>query len=350
MAPEKYKNIQVLTDVPADQLDLTMRYISAAVGMQCTNCHVRDQATGEFSYEKDDIRAKATAREMIKMVKGINAGNYGVNVSCATCHNGKNRPPGLPLTTVATPDELAAIAARAGGPGAAPAAGQPGGARGQAQQPPAPPLDDVVGKYIAAIGGQAAIDKLQSRVMSGTLTNRTGQNIAFTIEEKGSKYRETQQFQPTPVTRGYDGAAGWQQSGTIVMDVNGFLLQQTLRTADLRMAADLKTRYSNLAAGRPARLDGKDVNLLTGSPAAGVTERLYFDATSGLLVRRTIATRTPLGTLNEQVDYADYRDVAGVKMPFEIKRTNWNTLDTLKIVDVKPNAQVDDARFQKPSK
>jgi len=66
------------------------------------------------------------------------------------------------------------------------------------------------------------------------------------------------------------------------------------------------------------------------------------------MVRRSISTRTPMGTLNEQVDYADYRDVAGVKMPFEIRRTNWNTLDTLKIADVKPNAQVDDARFQKP--
>ena len=97
------------------------------------------------------------------------------------------------------------------------------------------------------------------------------------------------------------------------------------------------------------RLDGTtDVNVLTGLSAAGVTERLYFDATSGLLVRRSISTRTPMGTLNEQVDYADYRDVAGVKMPFEIRRTNWNTLDTLKIADVKPNAQVDDARFQKP--
>jgi len=349
MAPEKYKNIKVLTDVPADQLDLTMRYVSAAVGMNCTNCHVRDQATGVFSYEKDDIRTKQTAREMMKMVKGINAGNYGVTVSCATCHNGKNRPPGLTLATVASPDELAAIAARAGGPGAAQPAGQPGGARGQAPQTPAPPLDDVVGKYVTAMGGQAAIDKLQSRVMSGTMTNRTGQNIAITIEEKGNKYRETQQFQPTPVTRGYDGSVGWLQSGTILMDVNGFLLQQTLRTADLKLPVDLKTRYSNLTAGRPTRLDGKtDVNLLTGSPAPGVTERLYFDAASGLLIRRTISTRTPLGSLNEQVDYADYRDVAGVKMPFEIKRTNWNALDTLKIVDVKPNAQIDDSRFTKP--
>jgi hypothetical protein len=132
-----------------------------------------------------------------------------------------------------------------------------------------------------------------------------------------------------------------------------------LRNADLGLPLHLKDRYQNLTAGRPARLAGAtpgspavDVNLLTGSPAQYVTERLYFDATSGLLVRRTITTSaTPAslrGSLNEQIDYGDYRDVAGVKIPFEIKRTNWNTLDTLKIVDVKPNAQVNDATFAKP--
>src|SRR5690349_761003 len=73
MAPEKYKNIQVLTNVPADQLDLTMRYVSAAVGLPCVSCHVQDASTGEFAYEKDDKRNKQTARTMMKMVNAINA-------------------------------------------------------------------------------------------------------------------------------------------------------------------------------------------------------------------------------------------------------------------------------------
>jgi len=53
LAPEKYKDIQVLKDVPADQLDLTMRYFVAATGLNCSNCHQRDQATGEFNYPAD---------------------------------------------------------------------------------------------------------------------------------------------------------------------------------------------------------------------------------------------------------------------------------------------------------
>jgi hypothetical protein len=50
----------------------------------------------------------------------------------------------------------------------------------------------------------------------------------------------------------------------------------------------------------------------------------------------------------EQFDYSDYKDVAGVKMPFTIKRTSWNAVDTLTIADIKPNAQIDDAKFARP--
>jgi Photosynthetic reaction centre cytochrome C subunit len=119
MAPEKYKNIQVLMNVPADQLELTMRYVSAAVDMECVSCHVQDATTGEFAYEKDEKRNKQTARQMMKMVNAINAGGFGINVACATCHAGHNQPVGLPLAEMMTPDEVAqmnAAAARGAAP------------------------------------------------------------------------------------------------------------------------------------------------------------------------------------------------------------------------------------------
>src|SRR6478752_4406157 len=77
LAPEKYKNIQVLTDVPAAQLDDTMQFFMAATGISCAGCHVRDQATGQFSYALDTQRSKQTARRMIQLVKTVNAGDFG---------------------------------------------------------------------------------------------------------------------------------------------------------------------------------------------------------------------------------------------------------------------------------
>ena len=133
-------------------------------------------------------------------------------------------------------------------------------------------------------------------------------------------------------------------------------MQQAIKLNDLGRPVQLKTRYTNLTSGRPTRLPAStptgtpvDVNLIQGNTAENVTERLYIDASSGLLLRRQIITRTPLnGSLTETVDYSDYKPVAGVMMPFTIKRTNWNTLDTLTVVDVKPGAQIDDARFARP--
>jgi len=359
LAPEKYKNIQVLTDVPAAQLDDTMQFFMAATGISCAGCHVRDQATGQFSYDLDTQRSKQTARRMIQLVKTVNAGDFGARINCATCHQGRNQPAGLQPAMPLTADQIAALAARAGGPPAGAGAGGAGrgapGGGGGGNAPAAPPLDDVIAKYVTAMGGQAAIEKLTSIVMTGTLVNRANQSVGVTIEQKGLKYRESTDG-PQATTWGFDGTDGWVQGGGLVADLSGFRLRQATKLSDLGRPVQLKTRYTNLTSGRPTRLPAStpagtpvDVDLIQGNITDNVTERLYFDASSGVLLRRQIITRTPLnGSLTETIDYSDYKPVAGVMMPFTIKRTNWNTLDTITIVDVKPGAQIDDARFAKP--
>jgi hypothetical protein len=205
------------------------------------------------------------------------------------------------------------------------------------------------------MGGQAAIEKVTSIVMTGTLVNRANQSTNITIEQKGDKYRESTDGQQA-TTWGFDGTNGWVQGGGLVADLSGFRLRQATKLNDLGRPVQMKTRYTNLTAGRPTRLPAAtpggtptEVNLVQGNLADNVTERLYFDASSGLLLRRQMVTRTPLnGSLTETIDYSDYKPVAGVTVPFTIKRTNWNTLDTITITAVKPGASIDDARFAKP--
>jgi hypothetical protein len=201
---------------------------------------------------------------------------------------------------------------------------------------------------MTALGGRAAVDKLQSLVMSGTVTNRAGQDLAFTIEEKGDKYRESIQAQPAPTTRAFDGSAGWLQSGATLSNLGDFRLQEALRISDLGRALSIKDRYKGLRGARPPQIDGKTVIAMTGELSASVSETLVFDTTSGLLLRRIVVTKTPVGNLPEQIDYSDYRDVVGVKLPFMIKRATWEALDSFKVVDVKPNGQIADTRFAKP--
>lgn len=367
MAPEKYKDIQVLTDVPADQLDVTMRYFVAATGIQCAGCHFREETTNEVIFDRD-ARGKSTARQMIGLVKTVNAGSFGARINCGTCHAGRNQPAGLQAAQMMTDTEIAAMAAQmaaqaarqggagpAGDRGAAPQAG-PGG---RGNQTPPPPVDDVINKYLDALGGQAAVAKVTSRVMTGTVTNRMKQSMAFTIEEKGDKFHETIASSPAPLTVGFDGAAGWVQNGDHASDLTGFQLQMALRMADLGLPLHLKDHYTTVTASRPSRLPGSTpgapaaaVNVLQGqTPAQYLTDSFYFDSTTGLLLRRRIVTRTGVnGSLVEQYDYADYRDVSGVKMPFEITHSNWNTFDTFKVAGVKANTNIGDGTFVKPGR
>jgi hypothetical protein len=364
MAPEKYKDIQVLTDVPADQLDVTMRYFVAATGLQCAGCHFRDPTTNEVIFDHD-ARGKSTARQMIGLVKSVNAGSFGVRINCGTCHAGRNQPAGLQAAQMMTDSEIAAMvamaardaaAASAGDRGAAPPSAGPGG---RGNRPPPPPVDDVINKYVDALGGQAAVAKITSRVLTGTVTNRMKQSMAFTIEEKGDKFHEAIASSPAPMAVGFDGAAGWAQSGDHASELTGFPLQQALRMAVLGLPLHLKDRYTTVTAAQPTRLaastpggQGPAVNVLQGqTPAQYLTDQFYFDATTGLLLRRRIVTRTGVnGSLVEQYDYADYRDVNGVKMPFEITHSNWNTLDTFKVASIKANPNIADGTFVKPGR
>ena len=87
-AGERFKNIKVLNDMPADQLGKVMNIFSASLGVECSFCHVPN------AFEKDDKPEKLTARKMIKMTFDINKDNFNnrPEVSCNTCHSGHEHP------------------------------------------------------------------------------------------------------------------------------------------------------------------------------------------------------------------------------------------------------------------
>jgi len=213
----------------------------------------------------------------------------------------------------------------------------------------------VLNKYVEALGGRPALEKLQSRTITGTYVTRGNVSIPFTIEEKGAKYRETDQLAAGAQIIGFDGQAGWLVAGAnAAIDLEGFPLKLLTRLAELKRPLTFKDQYQNLQSTR-ARLTMSagatpiDTSMVQGVPSPGVTERFYFDAESGLLVRRQITTRTPLnGTLTETFDYSNYRAVGGVMTAHTIKRTNWVSLDTFTVTDIKANPAIDDSRFGKP--
>jgi photosynthetic reaction center cytochrome c subunit len=350
-AGEHYKNIQVLKNIPADQLPNAMQYVAASLGVQCGFCHV--QGPDGWHYASDDKPTKATARKMMQMVNSINAANYDITVSCATCHHGRNEPERTPpLATELTPEQASRMERQRGpgAPGAARGAGQPGPAQAQAGgrgQRPTESVDDVLTKYVQALGGPEAWAKAKTVVMQGTQTSRDLRTTPVKIDEKiTGEYRIDLESPQGPVSRVSDGKTTWFVAGGNTRPMEGLQAQQASRLADFGLPVTAKQKYSDLSAQRYANIDGANSIVLTGGTADGVTEQLYFDRDSGVLLRRVISTRTPLGSLVEQIDYSDYRDVSGVKLPFQVHHATWNQTNTLKFSDVKLNVPLDDSLFK----
>lgn len=380
-AAEYYKNIKILKDLPAEQLPVSMQFIAASLGVGCDFCHVTGPQGG---FDRDEKKPKETARKMLQMVEAINTQQFEgrQQVNCTTCHHGNNRPDrNTVVATEMTSGEAAAAqraaAARQGGPGrGGPGEGGPGrgappadaargqqppagagapagrGAQGDPAEPPPPAesVDDVLNKYVQALGGREALVQAKTRVMKGTATARDLQQTPITVQEKVTgEYRIDTEGRQGVQSRVFDGKSAWVQMPNGVREVEGLNAQQIRRLADLGLPLDAKQRYQNLRAARYGSIDGAPAIVLTGSPAQNVTEWLQFDRSSGLLLRRNIFTRTPLGQLQEQVDYSDYRDVSGVKLPFQVRYATWNNVSTQRFTDVKLNAPIEDAQFAKPA-
>src|SRR2546426_8647967 len=97
-----------------------------------------------------------------------------------------------------------------------------------------------------------------------------------------------------------------------------------------------------------ASFENKDVTVLQGTNPRQPPVNLYFDD-KGFLVRLVRFVDTAIGRIPTQIDYADYRDVAGIKMPFKITSTWTDGQATVELTDVQANVNIDAAKIARPA-
>ena len=323
---QKYKNIQALKGLPASQMRAMMNYISASTGMTCAECHVK---TGDqWAFEKDDNNHKVIARRMITMTMEINKASFNgrTQVTCYTCHQGHDHPMHVP-------------------PLAAPKA--PEAAAGAAPKP-----DEILAKYVQAIGGKEAIEKVKTRVIKGVSVAANGQNFPLEINFAGTdKYALSVALPQGATTQKFVTSAGWLKNSREdrAMDASDIIRAKSLAWS--LEPAQLKEPFMRLGAAGSEKVGDKDCWVLQGRLQDGRRVRFSFDKASGLLLRRVIQIVTVIGIDPEQTDYDDYRDVDGVKVPHTITTSyldrNYNS--TRKFTEVKHNAKVDEALFNLPA-
>ena len=332
------KNIQVLKGLPQSQLIPVMNFFATSLGVKCTYCHVNKD--GVWAFDSDEKPEKKTAREMITMVQGINKTNFrgNIDVSCYTCHRGRTQPSGVPQFPL---------------PEATPRPENPAGGNAAAPKETMPTADQVLDKYVSALGDVAAIEKLTSRTMKGTWLASNGATVGYEVYQVAPSrvYAVLNTPRQGVIERGFNGTVGWEKSQRGVRELEGDQLAYLLRYPGPINGAKLKGMFTRVGFGGKDKIDGRDVYVLRATTADNKRERLFFDAQTGLLVRRLSLLPTMIGVIPEQVDYDDYRDVDGVKMPFTIKISalDQNYAATIKFTEIKLNVPVDDAKFNKPA-
>jgi len=326
-AEQEYKNITQLKGTPADQLVPAMQFISSSLGVECNFCHVQGKM------DADDKPQKKTARDMMAMTAAINTNAFHGQrqVTCYSCHHGSQRPTNAP--PVLDSDAPQRSEARP-----APPAGT------------APTAADILDKYVAALGGTDAIKKINSRVMKGSI-HAGGSDTPIELFTKAPNKRiSISHMGDRESITAFDGTVGWLGStGRTPREMSPAESEAAGLDAEFALALRLKEMFQQLRPGRPEEINGVQCVSLFGTRQGKPPVRFYFDAKTGLLQRLVRYGETPMGRNPTQIDYADYREVDGVKIPFRWTLSRPNGRFTIQIAEAKANVPVDDAKFAKPS-
>ncbi|HLY17836.1 MAG TPA: c-type cytochrome [Bryobacteraceae bacterium] len=327
IAEQQFKNIQVLQGTPADQVFPAMQYISASLGVECEFCHV------EGKFDADDKPNKKTARKMITMTLAINKDSFNARkeVTCYTCHRGNNDPVGTPpvVTTDAEPEHAKEAAA--------PAAGATRSA------------DQMIERYMAAVGGAEALHKITSRVSKGNISFGGHETpIELFAKAPDKRMSITHSANGDSITA-FDGHGGWLgNTGRPAREMSGQEAEAARLDADFYLATHLKEIFSGFRVGRPDKIGDHPAYTLICLREGQPPVRLYFDESSGLLLRQVRYTDTPIGRSPTQIDYADYREIDGVKVPFRWTLSRVNGRFTIQMNEAQQNVPIEDAKFTKP--
>ena len=342
LAEQAFKNVQALKGISAADFMGTMGIMTAALGFDCSECHVA-AGTDKVDWAADTPR-KVIARRMVNMVTTINQTNFSGRqlVTCWTCHRGRDKPVVTPAIDLVygmptlEPDDLV-----------------------PASVPGLSKADDIVDKYLQALGGPERLAGITSFTATGTSVGFGGfggggavQIFAKAPDERSTIIEFQQATGRDASIRSFDGKIGWIKTPLTVLgeyQVSGNELDGARLDAQLAFPSQIKRVLTNLRTLEPATINDRDVDVVQANGPGRLFATLYFDKQTHLLARMVRYSSSPIGRMPTQVDYADYRDVNGVKMPFRFTFAWLDGRDAFQLNDVKVNVPIDPAKFGRPT-
>jgi hypothetical protein len=254
-------------------------------------------------------------------------------VTCFTCHHGQSHPEKIPVVLQAKA-ETASKNTPAN------------------EKSSLPEVDQVLNKYVDALGGKTAIEKMRTRIKKGTIVAHLLPSSPIEILQQSPD--KVLQVITTPkgvITQGYNGAAGWVADPRGVRPLDGVALAALKLEADFYRDLHLPERYLRMTVTAREKIGEREAYVVEATTREHTTEKLYFDVQTGLLLRWVKFIETMIGSIPETTDYDDYRAVDGVKIAFKRHREQLQGFEasTLTFSEIKSNVEIDQARFEKPA-
>lgn len=353
LADQVFKNVQVLKGTSVDDFIETMGLMTAALQFDCSDCHV-GAGTNRVDWAADTPQ-KVTARKMVTMVAQINRDNFGGRqvVTCWTCHRNRDRPLVTPTmeTIYGTPGlESDDVVAQIPGP---------------------PSVESILDKFIRSSGGAQRLANLTSFDAKGSNVGFGGfqgsvEIVAQAPDKRASMIVFNAETGQGDEVRTYDGRTGWIRTPLNVLaefQLYGSDLDGARFDAQLSFPGQIKQLLTNWQAGPPTTisdLSNRDVpdaassqshavNVVQGTGPRNLLVTLYFDRQTGLLLRELRYGGSPLGRVPTQIDFSDYREVDGIKLPFRINYAWLDGRNLIMLNEIKTNVPVDEAKFGRPA-
>ena len=217
-----------------------------------------------------------------------------------------------------------------------------------------PTIDQVLDKYVQAIGGKAALTKLTSRYSQGTIEIPAfGASGSFELYAKApDKWLSHSDFAGYGVVeQGFGNSIAWAKDPERgVREITGAELAQMKRTADFYSSLKMKEMYPKMTLkGKKEKVGEGEAYVIEAALPEGGSEKMYFDAKTGLLLRSDQEREGPNGRIPVTFQFENYKEVDGVQIAFVFRQTSPEISFTITLSEVKHNVPIDDAMFNKPS-
>ena len=215
--------------------------------------------------------------------------------------------------------------------------------------------DELIAKNLAARGGAAKLRTVQSMLMTGTLSFGDASSPLTVKAGRPNRIREDFQVQGSPMTRAYDGAAGWLLQESQVREMSGGDLDNIREEAENAIEGpllDYATKGSKAEVLGKDMVNGQPVYKLKITTKSGTAITQFLDASSYLEIHEEIERSANGKAIVIVEDVGDYREVDGLKYAHRFvsgPRDN-PAATTLQVEKMQLNVPMDAAEFAKPHK